>query len=82
MIDPAVIEAIEARSWGACEANTPDCIGSAQVFHHRRLKAQGRIDTPENLLHICNPCHVWIHGHTGTSYEKGWLIRSHGLPRP
>lgn len=73
-IHPSVIDAVEDRSDGACEASTPDCVGSAAQFHHRKLRKHGGPDTVRNLLHVCAPCHHWIHHNPAVSYEHGLLL--------
>lgn len=80
-MNQAVVEELFDRSEYACEANTPDCIGQGQKIHHRRLRRQGGGDELDNLLHVCNPCHLFIHAHPAMSYDAGWMIRSHGRPR-
>ena len=65
------VPVVEARSKGWCEAETPDCIGGGEVFHHRMGR---RTHRPELLLHLCNPCHLWIHAHPQESMERGWMV--------
>lgn len=77
---PEVAEAVIERSGGMCEARTPRCRGSAllpapaEVLHHRQLRKQGGPHTEDNLLHVCNPCHLFIHGEYDQSIEAGWRI--------
>lgn len=64
------------RSQGRCEARTEVCRGSAVVFHHvlgRGVGGKGRAD---NGLHLCDPCHKWVHANPKISYERGWMLRS------
>lgn len=68
--------AIEKRSKGQCEARTEVCAGAGVQVHHRKLRSQGGTNAEINLIHVCFPCHEWIHAHPKTSYERGWLIRS------
>lgn len=66
---------VARRSLGHCEAQTEACWGKATLFHHirRRKTPDG---SAENAMHLCLPCHDWIHGHVALSEERGWLIRS------
>jgi hypothetical protein len=74
---PATVRAaVEQRSRGRCEIEHPRCTGEATQMHHRLRRSQGGPHTAENLLHLCNAGHQYVHHHTGLSYEKGWLIRS------
>jgi hypothetical protein len=67
---------MRARSHGACEAGTILCHGKATLFHHIKRRSQRGKGVASNGMHLCHWCHVWIHDHTGDSYERGWLIRS------
>lgn len=70
---PDVREAVARRSLGHCEAQTEVCWGTATMIHHIRRRSQGGTGTFENALHVCAPCHDWIHLHPATSRERGWL---------
>lgn len=62
------------RSHNRCEARV-ECNGAeAVLFHHR--KRAGRVDTIENLLHLCNDCHGFVHANPSKSYSLGLLVRS------
>ena len=70
----AVAQAVIDRADGRCEVmNFPVCVGQAGPIHHRKIS--GREHSVENCVHICKPCHDWIHAHPAVSYEQGWLIR-------
>lgn len=77
VIDQGVIDAVEARSRGMCEAETPLCRGVAEAFHHRKLRRHGD-HSVDNILHVCGlgACHTYVHEHVAESYERGWLLRS------
>jgi hypothetical protein len=77
--DP-VAAAVRRRSGGRCEAMGPDCAGTATAMHHRLRRGVGGPDTAENLAHLCDVDHAWVHEHPELSYELGLLIRSHEGP--
>lgn len=65
---------VAARSGGRCEARVPlVCTGTARVRHHVRPRAKGGPDTVDNLLHVCDACHAWIHQHPAAAKHWGWL---------
>ena len=33
--------------------------------HHRKYRQRGGTNSLDNLLHVCQPCHDWIHAHGG-----------------
>jgi len=72
---PSVRHEIARRSKGRCEAGTPDCVGRATMIHHIRRRSQGGKGTVANGLHVCAPCHTFIHDHPWLSAEAGWLAR-------
>lgn len=73
-------EAVKARvirrSLGHCEAQLPGCWGKAVLFHHILRRSHGGEGTEENCLHLCTPCHTWIHDHPAESEARGMLTRS------
>lgn len=69
---------VSRRSHGRCEARVV-CGGVAAVLMHHRKRA-GRVNTEENLLHLCNDCHVWIHANPEKSYGLGLLVHSWDNP--
>jgi hypothetical protein len=75
-ITPAVTAALYERSGGHCEVRVEGvCTGWGTHRHHRLLRRHGD-HTLANLLHVCTPCHDWVHGHPKASYAKGWLRRA------
>lgn len=52
------------------------CDGRAVLFHHVLRRSKQGKGTADNGLHLCNPCHLWIHANPAISYERGWLARS------
>jgi len=73
---PAVRAAIESRSRGRCEADTPVCTISGSVIHHILRRSQGGMGVVTNGLHLCDPCHRYIHENPSESYANGWMARS------
>ena len=33
--------------------------------HHRKYRKRGGTNSLSNLVHLCEPCHSWIHAHGG-----------------
>lgn len=66
--------AVKARSDSVCEAGSVVCTKRAHHFHHRRLRSQGGLDTVENLLHVCGPCHEFMHRNRSEARERGWIL--------
>lgn len=53
--------------------------GGCQV-HHRKPRGAGgssdpEINSPSNLLLVCNFCHTSIERDRSVAYEQGWLVR-------
>ena len=42
-----------------------ECAGHATHVHHRRYRTRGGTNALVNLLHVCEPCHSWIHANGG-----------------
>lgn len=69
---PEVRAVVERRSGGRCEAGTPNC--TARAAHHHHIKSRRAGDnTADNDLHVCGPCHEYIHSHPREAREKGWI---------
>ena len=41
------------------------CRLRATHVHHRKYRQRGGTNSLNNLLHVCEPCHSWIHAHGG-----------------
>lgn len=82
-VPPEVAEIVIERAMGMCEIMSREtgCNGRAEHLHHRRLRSQGGEHTVENLIHICSPCHTWLHAHPAIAYTNGWLVKSTNNPR-
>jgi len=67
MISQKVINAIERRSEGRCEAVTGirgvgrRCWGIACEIHHMQYRSKCGTDDISNLIHLCHDCHYAIH---------------------
>lgn len=62
------------------------CGQPGQVIHHRRPRKRGgtrrpEINSPENLVFVCNACHDWIESHRLGAYATGWLVHE-GIDGP
>jgi hypothetical protein len=76
------------RSEELCEAMLPCCWSAATDPHHRVVRGRGgrhgeareRSDQLSDLLHLCRPCHGWVHDHPARSREMGLLLRSRQIP--
>ena len=78
----AVRATVAERSAGLCERCGR---ARAQVIHHRRPRKTGgtrRLDTNTlpNLLHLCDPCHLWIESFRSRAEVAGWLVPDDGTP--
>lgn len=66
--------AVKSRSGGRCETELVDiCRGVAAHVHHVLRRSQGGVHVLENLLHVCWPCHSWIHDHPAEAAALGYL---------
>lgn len=70
---------VRRRSGGKCEVGSAVCTGTAQHFHHRKLRAH-KDHTSINCLYACGSCHTLIHSRPAMSYLLGWLV--HGWDDP
>jgi hypothetical protein len=62
------------------------CGMPGQVIHHRRPRKRGgtlrpEINSPENLVWICEKCHAWIESRRIDAYASGWLVKE-GIDGP
>lgn len=72
-----VVDAVVARSGGACEAMVPPgCVGVGQHFHHRLLRSQGGTHEVGNIVHLCHVCHEWAHRNPKQAQARGLIVRS------
>ena len=53
---------------------SPECTGQAEELHHKRLRSQGGLDTPDNLIAACHYCHRWCHNHPALAREAGVIV--------
>lgn len=74
-----VAQTVIDRADGSCEVmNFPFCTGAAGPIHHRKIS--GREHSVSACIHICKPCHDWIHANPAVSYEQGWLVKMNYEP--
>ena len=72
---------VKARSQGRCEfvkiagCLFRGCTEQAVHVHHRKLRSQGGGDEIENLVHLCVPCHGYLHNHPEKARELGLILR-------
>ena len=67
----------ESVAGDLCQAGVRGvCTRGAQHTHHRKSRARGGRNNPENLLRVCFACHDWIHAHPGKAHERGFLVHS------
>ncbi len=64
------------RSQGRCEVLADGCAGAGSELHHRLRRSQGGGHDPDNLLHVCGPCHRFIHANPAVAFDNGWLIHA------
>lgn len=70
-----------ARSEGACEVRVEGvCSGRAREWQHRLPRSRGGTWAPSNGLHLCSPCHQFIHGNPEIATAKGWTVESGADP--
>lgn len=81
-IPQASREGVQERSGGCCEAGVPACIEQPHSAHHMHHIAGRSNHSPENLLHVCNPAHAYIHAHPEESRRRGWMRSRLGTVRP
>ncbi len=63
---------VRARSGGRCEAAVAGrCTKWGSHVHHVVLRSAGGADTADNLLHVCQPCHDWIHANPAAARALG-----------
>lgn len=80
-IPGATISELYGRSQGRCEH--PDgCEQMATVIHHKARRKGPDPHRLDNLLHVCQPHHIWLHDHPAESYANGSLVRHNGPVTP
>lgn len=65
-----------ARDGGRCRR----CHGIGEQIHHRKPRGMGGtrdkgINSPANLILVCQSCHADIESHRLDAYDTGWLVR-------
>jgi len=49
-------------------------------IHHRMLRSAGSDERACNRVLLCAFCHNFVHMHTSTSIDEGWLCGRYGDP--
>ena len=65
---------VDRRSGGACECGR-GCGLRANVHHHVAGRGGANPHHPDNLLHLADSCHRWVHDHPEESYDIGLMRR-------
>lgn len=78
-MSPGTRQAVTERSGGQCEALTIACTVQASHIHHIAGRSGSDPHRLENLLHVCSPCHSYIHANPGESYLNGWMRKRLGV---
>lgn len=65
-------EVVRERQGGQCLR----CGNRASVLHHRKRRREGGHGY-ENLVALCNTCHVSVHKHPTVSQEHGYIVPTH-----
>ena len=82
--------AVQARSQGRCEIQSPDCLGPATNVHHRLPLRMGgssnpAVRTAANGLNVCghgntSGCHRWLDHNAAEAGDAGWKLRAGSDP--
>ena len=74
----AVTPLLKSRSGGRCEVSQGEsrCWFPADHRHHVRMRSQGGDHSLENLLHVCQEHHEYIHMFPAWSYAHGYLAHA------
>lgn len=70
----AVKPVVAERSMGVCEMRGPHCTRWADVYHHKAKRTHPAASLPMFVVHLCDPCHRYVHANPAWSYAEGWLI--------
>jgi 5-methylcytosine-specific restriction protein A len=82
---PNAQQIVKVRSGLHCERCGVSVKWSGGQVHHRLPRGAGgtsrvEINSPANLLHLCDECHAWVESNRTEAYEKGWLVRQAHVP--
>jgi hypothetical protein len=73
-------QVVLARAGGMCEV--PGCLREAKSVHHRRLRSQGRDDSPDNLIALCAEHHEAVHRSPAWAQSVGLVVMRKGTAGP
>lgn len=72
---------VYVRAGGRCDCCAEPLPGDMWEAHHRQTRGRGGVDSHENLVALCSPCHHGqIHAHPAWATERGFLVPSWGNP--
>lgn len=79
--DQATVDLVRARDGDQCRR----CHREYQQIHHRKPRGMGGtrdplINSPSNLVCVCQTCHQWIETHRVDALRDGWLVSQWGDP--
>jgi len=73
---------VYARAGGRCERCGEPIHVTRFEAHHRRLRSQGGLDEPTNVVALDAVCHhVEVHGQPARAVEEGMIVPSWASPR-
>lgn len=78
-----VAEKVISRAGNRCEAAVSEagCNGRCEHLHHRQFRSRGGAHTTENLIGVCNLCHLWIHDNSGIGAKaRGLAVSRYANP--
>lgn len=78
-IPQAVDEVLQARAGYRCEL-CGEAIRRRCQRHHRKLRSQGGLDDPTNLVILHPGCHNTIHLNPVWAKENGWIVPAGSSP--
>lgn len=80
--DRATVDLVRARDGDECRR----CHREYQQIHHRKPRGMGGtrdplINSPSNLVCVCQTCHHWIETHRSDALRDGWLVSQWADPQ-
>lgn len=66
----------DIEAFNAFDPMLVSCLITVNHVHHRKTRAQGGTNNPENLVALCGNCHRYIHDHPSFGYKYGLLLHT------